>query len=190
MAMNSSGDRISAPRIFFWAGLVIVLGFLFPTLFNIIFAARDELSYSAGIQSTTCSGFARNDNRPATNCLTIYAIKLGNTGINPQPAIEVSLLDTPATWRFSSSVVDIVASAQRRGSPAIDYSTGDGEALVRIEDLPRNRLVELYLTTLGFPAYRKLQTMSVAVSASGNVIESSPYVTVLSRFVRNLTVLF
>ncbi len=188
--MSSLTGKLPVPKALLWVGIVVALALIFPTAYNLLFAARDELSYSAGVQSTTCAGMLRRDAGPSTNCLTVYGIRLGNTGINPQPAIEVSLYNAPEPSRFSSNTVDIVASAERRQSPDVDYSSQGGQVRIRVENLQRNRLVELQLSYLGGAAYEQLQNASVDIRAVGTVIASNPHVTVLSRFVRNLTLLF
>lgn len=188
--MSYSPGKIPVAKALLWAGGILVLALMFPTVFKVIFAARDELSYSAGVDSTTCAGIPGNASTPSENCLTIYTISLGNTGVNPQASIDVSLRNGPEPWRFGNSVVDIVASARRREVPTVDYRSESGLTYFHVENLQPNRLLELHMSYLGFAAYEQLQDVSVEVSALGSVIESNLHLTVLSRFFRNLTLLF
>ena len=165
---------------------IIVLALVFPVGFNILVASRDELSYNAGVFSSTCSMRLSTDPTPGEYCLTIYEITLGNTGTNAQSVIQISLQDAPELWRFESNVVDIVASAKRIDSPVIDYDSTKDQTHIRIEHLQPNRMVDLRLTYLGPEAFEQLPRMSVIVSANGTLIESNPHTTVMSRFIRNM----
>ncbi|MFM1895765.1 MAG: hypothetical protein RLZZ385_839 [Pseudomonadota bacterium] len=169
-----------------WLGALLVLAQLFPTALRLLFASNDELSFDTRVLSSTCAGLLADERRPPENCVVIYGIELGNTGTNPQPLIEVRLGGAPEIWRLDEQVVDIVASARRRGSPEVRIDSLPDAALIRVENLEPNRLLSLRLAFLGLQASRQLETMTVEVSASGSLINTSPHLTVLSRFLRNL----
>ncbi len=101
--------------------VVLFLLLLWPGGLRLLYSSADEVSYSAGLSSTSCSGFLANESIDSRRCRSDYRISIGNTGSTAQEQIEVSLKPVPATWRLGVSVTDIVASARERISPHITH---------------------------------------------------------------------
>ena len=173
-----------------WTGGAIMLALLFPSVFRMTFAARDEVSYSAGLSSTTCRGFLANGYSSPESCRSIYRIVLGNTGTNTQNNIRVLLSPVPETWLLGTGVLDIVASAQRRSRPDISHEQSADSLEITITNLEPNRLVELSVMTRGSEAATLLGNTTVHINSTGTVIESNPRLTVTARFFRNLLSVF
>lgn len=172
------------------AGAVLILLIVFPTLFAILFASAEEISYQAGLSSSTCgeSFLARGGSRE--NCISRYQLLIGNTGSRAQQEVVVELEDFPADYRLGRSVQDIVASARRSANPGISEVSEDGRLAFVIRDLQANKLVTLTLLTRGEAAFRQLQQTRARVSARGSLIEAAPRLTVIGRLARNLLGLF
>jgi len=177
---------VTQRKVFYWVGGVILLALLFPSLFRTLFAAKDELSYSAGLSMTTCSGFLANGYSSPDSCRAAYRVVLGNTGTNPQDLIEVVLSPVPETWLLGTGVQDIVASAKRRARAEISHEQINDSLYIEIANLQPNRLVELSVMARGVEAADVLAGTTIQIDSSGAVIESNPRMTVTARFFRNL----
>lgn len=173
-------------KVLWWALGVALLAVLFPSLFRVVFAARDEVSYSAGLSMTTCQGFLANGYSTPETCRATYRVILGNTGTNPQEEILVTLSPVPETWLLGTSALDIVASAQRRATPEISHEQDSDSLVITVSNLEPNRLVELDLMTRGLESAELLTGTTARVDSAGSVIESNPRLTVTARFFRNL----
>jgi len=173
-------------------GLSVIggLALVFPSVSKIMFASEDEISFDRVIASSTCVGFIADAARSGDNCVTTYQLEVGNTGHNPQPLIEFRLRGMPEVWRLNSRAVDIVASAERRATPLVSHVLLGDELLVTVQNLEPNRLVAINLDVLGLAAYNQLDAVAVDVRANGTVIETSPHMTVVSRFLRNIFSVF
>jgi len=169
---------------------VIILFILFPVLFSIVFASKDEVSYSSGVDLSTCSDFFISEESQLTHCTTSYTITLGNTGSNHQELVTVDLTSLPEDYRMSWNVLDIVATKRRPTGPRIsDHQLGEGLRL-EIQDLEPNRLVEFRITSRGIEAAEQMETITVSVQANGSTLETNPRLTVSLRFLRNLGGIF
>ena len=176
----------SHKRALYLGGSVIAIAILFPTVFSILFAAADEVSYSAGIDSSTCTDFLIQQGAGAALCTTRYGVVVGNTGTNKQDLVTVELYDVPSESRVGWSALDLVATSVRPTGPEVtEVALENGLRLV-IADLAANRLVQFSLVARGPESIAQLQRVSVAVQANGRVIETNPHLTVVSRFVRNV----
>lgn len=173
-------------KILWWVAGVALLALLFPSLFRVVFAARDEVSYSAGLSMTTCQGFLANGYSTPETCRATYQVILGNTGTNPQDEIVVTLSPVPETWLLDTAALDIVASAQRRATPAIRHAQERDSLVIAISNLQPNRLVELTLMTRGAESAELLTRTTAQVTSTGSVVASNPRLTVTARFFRNL----
>ncbi len=172
------------------AAIIIVLLIIFPTLFSIIFASRDEISFESGFSVSNCRSIFLDQPEEEERCLSTYRVVLGNTGSNPQELVSVEMNDVPEVFRKYTGAINIVASARPPVNPEITESQQGQNLHYEIRGLEPNRLVEISITTLGLPAYERLQQLEVNVNATGTVIEASPYVTVTSRFFRNMLGVF
>lgn len=171
-------------------GIVLVLFFLFPTIFSVLFPADNEVSYSAGIASSTCSDFFLEAGADGSSCTTRYSVVVGNTGSNLQEVVTVELRPLLPGQPVGWNVVDIVATAVRTPPPTItDVVLEDGRRLV-IEGLAPNRQVEFVLPGRGMQSVAQMENVSATVGASGRVIASNPSLTVMSRFVKNVFGIF
>jgi len=165
---------------------VLLLFLFFPTMFSVLFPASDEVSYAAGITSSTCGGFFGNDDSDGTLCTTRYAVVIDNTGTNPQEIVTVELRPLPAGQLIGWNVLDIVASSVRSPPPnIIDVALNDGRRLV-IEGLAPNRQVEFTLSGRSLESVASMENIAVTVAANGRAIASNPTLTVLSRFFKNV----
>lgn len=169
---------------------IVVLFILFPALFRIIFAAKDEVSYSAGVGFSTCSDFYISDKSQLTRCTTTYDIALGNTGSTNQELIVVDLTSVPADSPLSWNVLDIVATKRRPIGPKIsNHQLGD-TIRIEIQNLEPNRLAEIRLSKQGIEFASKMENIGIAVQANGSTIQTNPRLTVSLRFLRNLGGIF
>ncbi|MEQ8953521.1 MAG: hypothetical protein RL120_05255 [Gammaproteobacteria bacterium] len=170
--------------------VVLLLLLVFPSLFAIVFPSREELSYQAGFSTSNCRAMFIDQPGEAQRCLSTYRVELGNTGVEPQALVTVVLADVPPIFRKYTGAINIVASARPPVNPEITETERDGDLYYEIRGLEPNRLVAISISTLGVDAYQGLQDMEISVDAAGTVIEASPYVTVTSRFFRNILGVF
>lgn len=155
-----------------------------------LFPASDEVSYSASIASSTCEGIFVDEDAAGSNCTSIYAITVGNTGTNHQELVAVEVNVVPASLPFNWNAFDIVASSLRSATPQITQAPLNYGRRLVIADLAPNRLVEFTLTARGPESLVTLQELNVSVLANGRAIASNPILTVLSRFLKNLFGIF
>lgn len=177
-------------RVMLWCGAVVLLFILWPGGFRLIFPAANEVSFNAGLNFTTCSGFLANDSIDSDRCRTDYRVALGNTGSNAQEHIELVLSPVPETWRLGLSVSDIVASAREKVRPRIIHHQVDDTLTFEITNLQENRQIVLQLTTLGAEAAELLAQTEAEIKAEGIVIGTNPQLTVVARFFRSMFSLF
>ena len=170
--------------------VVILIAIVFPTALAIIFAAEDEVSYSAAAGLSTCSDFFIENDSQLERCTSPFEIVLGNTGSNTQALVSIRISPVPAELRMGQSVQDIVASARRSENPEISQYSMDNSRLFTIRNLAPNKLVAIELVSRGIESHQLLQQLQVEVEATGSVLESNPRLTVLSRLARNLLGLF
>ena len=169
---------------------IVILFILFPALFSVVFAAKDEVSYGAGIGLSTCSDFFISEESDLTLCTTSYNITLGNTGSNHQELVIIDLTSVPKDSRMTWNVLDIVATTRRPIGPRIsDHQLGETLHL-EIQDLEPNRLVEFGITSRGIESAKQMQNITISVQANGSIIETNPRLTVTLRFLRNLGGIF
>lgn len=165
---------------------ILVLFVLFPTVFSVLFPASNEISYSAGVSSSTCGGFFVDADSDGSSCTTRYGITVGNTGVNRQEIITLEVHGVPAALPLGWSMQDIVASSVRSPAPQIvEMPMNYGRRIV-IEGLAPNRLVQFTLIARGMESVELLNGIDVAVQATGRVIDNDPTLTVISRFFKNL----
>ena len=169
---------------------VVVLFILFPVLFSIVFASKDEVSYSAGVGLSTCSDFFITDDSQLTRCTTSYNITLGNTGSSHQELVTIDLTSVPRDRRMIWNVLDIVATKRRPIGPRIsDHQIGE-DLRLEIQDLEPNRLVEFRLSSQGIEAAGQMENITISIQANGSTLETNPRMTVTLRFLRNLGGIF
>ena len=169
---------------------IVFLFILFPVLFSIVFASKDEVSYAAGVGLSTCSDFFISEESQLTRCTTSYNITVGNTGSNHQELIIVDLTSVPKDRRMSWNVLDIVATKRRPMGPRVsDQQLGEALRL-EIQDLEPNRLVEFRITSQGIESANQMKTITISVRADGSLIETNPRLTMTLRFLRNLGGIF
>lgn len=126
---------------------IVLLFIVFPALFRIVFAAKDEVSYGTSFGLSTCNGFFIDAGSDLTRCTTSYNITVGNTGTNHQELVRIELTSVPKTRRLNWNVLDIVATSRRPIGPRIsDQQLGDTLHL-EIQDLEPNRLVEFSISS-------------------------------------------
>lgn len=169
---------------------VIVLLILFPVLFNIIFAFKDEVSYGSGIGYSTCSDFYIRDESERISCSASYSISLGNTGSNHQDLVTIDLASVPDERRVGWNVLDIVATNRRPMGPRISNQQLGDTLHFDIHDLEPNRLVEISILTRGVESATQLENVTIEVQAKGSVLEADPHMTLALRFLRNLGGIF
>lgn len=173
-----------------FGAVILVLFVFFPTLFSVLFPAADEVSYSAGVASSTCSAFFVEAGADGSSCSTRYSVVVGNTGSNLQEVVTVELRPLLPGQPVGWNIVDIVASAVRTPPPTItDEVLEDGRRLV-IEGLAPNRQVVFILPGRGMQSVEQMANISATVVARGRVIASNPSLTVMSRFVKNVFGIF
>ena len=169
---------------------VVVLALLFPTAFDVVFASRDEVSYEAGINFSTCGDLYFNTGEDRSRCTTQFLVVLGNTGTVTQERVTVELDYVPEVQRLNWTLLDIVASSVRAPRAGIiEERKNQGRGLT-ITGLVPNRLVEISFTARGPEAQALMDTINVRVTATGRVINSNPHLTVLSRLAKNLLSVF
>jgi hypothetical protein len=169
---------------------VIVLLVLFPALFRIVFAEKDEVSFEAGTGISTCSDFFVRDQSDISYCTSTYEIAIGNTGTRNQEVIIIDLSPVPEEHRVSWNVLDIVATSRRPIGPRVSNQQIEGSLQFEIQDLEPNRLVEISLYTQGPEFKEAIEKIDIALSATGNIIETNPRTTVLLRLLKNLSGIF
>lgn len=169
---------------------VLALFVIFPTTFTVLFPASDEISYSAGISSSTCGGFFVAEDSDGSNCTTRYGIVVGNTGVNRQEIITLEVNGVPAVLPLGWSVLDIVATSVQAPAPVItEIPLNYGRRIV-IEGLAPNRLVDFTLAARGMESVDLLKGITLSVQAKGRVIDNDPTLTVISRFFKNVVGIF
>lgn len=190
MSQSLWPDSLPLRRLAIVAGTVLLLALVFPGLLRVLFAADEEVSYSAGLSYTTCRGLASSDYSTDETCRVAYAIVVGNTGTVVQDEVRAVVQPVPADWRLGYNAQDIVASAERRAVPDISYvQTGDA-VVITIGNLQPNRLVDLEMLSLGVESLRLFETSQVRLEADAAIVEASPRLTVVSRFARNVFSVF
>lgn len=170
--------------------IVIVLLVLFPALFRILFAAQDEVSYGAGTGISTCDGIYLNDDSDLSRCTSTYDITIGNTGTNHQELIVIELGKIPKTSRLNWSALDIVATNRKPTGPRVVEQKIDDQLRIEIHDLDPNRLVQINLSSRGIESARQMEGVTMTIQAEGSVISANPRLTVVLRFLRNVTSIF
>ena len=178
--------HINRRRIVAWSLGLLLLLLIWPGSFRLFFGADNEISYSAGFDFTTCSGFLANESIDSERCRAEYRITIGNTGSEVQQQILLELAPVPPTWRLATSVTDIVASAQEKIQPAIEHEQLASTLNIRIEDLHPNRVVRLQIITIGADAAELLATTEAHILSDGTIVQSNPELTVVARFFRSL----
>ena len=169
---------------------IVIMLILFPALFRIIFAAEDEISYSASAGISTCDEFYIREESERTRCTSSYTISLGNTGTNHQQQISIDLRSVPTERRLSWNLLDIVATNRKAIGPSISNQQLGDTLRFEIQDLQPNRLVEITILSQGAEHARQMQDIDIRVHAEGTVVQSNPRLTVSLRFLRNLTGIF
>lgn len=187
---DSPGHRFLNKRVLLWSLALLLLLVLWPSTLRQFFGNADEISFAAGFDLTTCSGFLANESIDSQRCRANYRVVLGNTGSNLQEHIQIVLVPVPETWRLSVNVTDIVASAKTRTQPLITHQQNGTTLTINIDNLQANRMVTLQLQTIGKEAAELLATTSVQVSANGTMVKSDPQLTVVARFLGSLFSLF
>lgn len=183
-------DTLPLRRLALIAGVLLLLAVLFPGLLRVLFAADEELSYSAGLSYTTCAGLTSSRYSTDDTCRVAYAIVVGNTGTVVQNEIRVIVQPVPNEWRLGFNAQDIVASAERRAVPEISYEQNGDEVVISIRNLQPNRLVDLEMLSLGTESLRQFQAAQTRLEADAAIVETSPRLTVVSRFARNVFSVF
>ena len=163
---------------------------VWPTGLRLFFGADKEISYSAGFDFTTCSGFLANESIDSDRCRAEYRIALGNTGSEVQEQILLELAPVPPTWRLGVNVTDIVASAKEKVQPVIEHQQTGEKLNISIENLQPNRMVRLQIVTIGAEAAELLATTEAHILSAGEVVESNPELTVVARFFRSVFSVF
>lgn len=168
----------------------VALLIVFPVLFSVVFASKDEISYSAAVGLSTCSDFFITEESQLSRCTNSYNIALGNTGSNHQELVIIDLTSVPKGRRMSWNVLDIVATKRRPIRPKIsDHQLGETLRL-EIQDLQPNRLVEVRITSQGIETTEQMEAITISVQANGSALEADPRLTVTLRFLRNLGGIF
>ncbi len=169
---------------------IVTLLILFPVLFEVFFAAQDEISLGASTGISTCDDFYIREESELSRCTSTYNISLGNTGSNHQELITIELGSVPENRRISWNTLDIVATNREAIGPRIT-SQQLGETLVfEILDLQPNRLAEISISSQGIESAEMMENITMAVLAEGSIIEASPRTTVSLRFLSNLAGIF
>lgn len=169
---------------------IVILLILFPVLFRVIFAAKDEISIAAGSGVSTCDGFYVADESELASCTSTYTVALGNTGSNHQKLVIVDLNSVPLERRLSWNAVDIVATNRRATGPEITIQQLGETLRFEIQDLQPNRMVEIDILSRGVEYAKQMENIDIAVQAEGSIVEASPRLTVSIRFLRNLSGVF
>lgn len=169
-------------------GVVFLL--LFPTVFGVIFPAKDELSYSAGVAYSTCDAFYADTDSDLSRCTTSYNITLGNTGSNDMDLIYLELAPVPQERRLSWNVLDIVATNRRAAGPAISTQQKGEIVIIEIRNLQANRLVEFTISAQGLESMQGIRDIEAVLRAEGSILEVNPRATVSLRFLRSLGAVF
>ncbi len=170
---------------------VLALVFIvFPTSFRLIFAADRELSYSAGISSTTCEGLSNSRYSSQESCRVVYRLLLGNTGTELLQDIQIILKPVPEESRLNIYSQDIVASARQSEALNASHEQADGALLVNLGQLGPNRQVYLDVVGTGIVNLELMRGSEVHIEADAVLIDSNPQLTVVSRFFRNLVSVF
>ncbi|GJM14113.1 MAG: hypothetical protein DHS20C12_25160 [Pseudohongiella sp.] len=169
---------------------VAALFIVFPVLFNIVFASKDEVSFAAGVGFSTCNDFFASDESGLSRCASSYNITLGNTGSNNQELITIDLSSVPEDTRLGWNVLDIVATSRRPIGPTISEQQLGDSLRLEIQDLEPNRLVEFTIAGRGIESAKQMEGITLSVQAEGTVIQTNPRLTVGMRFLRNLGGIF
>lgn len=169
---------------------IVVLFIVFPTLFRIFFAAKDEISFAAGTGFSTCSDFFIDDESELARCTSNYNVTVGNTGTNNQELIVVNLSNVPEGSRVAWNVVDIVATNRRPVGPIVENRQIEDILKFEIRDLEPNRLVELNILSQGVEASGLLEDIALSIESNGSQVETNPRLTVVLRFFRSVAGIF
>ncbi|MDP6536185.1 MAG: hypothetical protein QGG02_07640 [Gammaproteobacteria bacterium] len=169
---------------------VLIVAVVFPTLFEIIFATADEISFSAGTGLSTCGDFFIEDETARDFCTTPIALVVGNTGTNTQEIVDIRVSPLPDYVGLSSSAQDIVATARRADNPVIVENHSAERLHFTLKNLAANKLVEILLITRGAEQGQLLENLSIDIDATGTIIETNPRLTVMARFARYLVGVF
>jgi hypothetical protein len=170
--------------------VLVVIFIVFPTSFRLIFAADRELSYSAGISSTTCEGLSSSRYSSPESCRVVYRLLLGNTGTELLQDIQIRLEPVPDDSRLNIYSQDIVASARQSGDLNASHEIINNALGINLGQLAPNRQVYLDLVSAGVESLELLQDSELSIEADAVLIDSNPQLTVISRFFRNLVSVF
>ena len=173
--------------------VAFILFFSSANFVSVIYHANHEISYSGRIIVSECNPQFQNliKKNPKddwkSSCMTIYQIKVGNTGAFDQENIRIRMPRVSFLVPPDISVQNLIASNENKRTPEIqDSSQNDGIVVYDISPLPQNTLVTIKFTTVGMENARLLESMEIQVEAYGRIVESDPQATVLARFLHEM----
>ncbi len=173
--------------------VAFILFFSSANFVSVIYHADHEISYSGRIIVSDCNpqfqNLIKKDSKDdwKSSCMTIYQIKLGNTGASDQENIRIRMPRISFLVPPDISVQDLIASNEKKQTPEIkDSSQNDGVVVYDISPLPQNTLVTIKFSAVGMENARMLESMEIHVEAYGRIVESDPQATVFARFLHEM----
>ena len=164
--------------------LLAALMFGWTSISVIFFRSSNEILYKGEIIVSTCTDFFQKGQKDLKNCVTIYELRVGNTGKKDQEKIKVLL---PSYIQFRSwdhKILDIMYDAKKRARPKIKKISEHNHQVYEIQPFPENKIVILKLFTTGYTNYQALKDVRIEVHAEGKVVEADPQITTLARIFR------
>jgi len=169
---------------------VLVIAFISPSVFGVLFPAANEVSYDDGVEFTTCNEKSLDNESGRSFCTTQYSIVVGNTGKETQEAVRILVNGVPENEGLSWNLLDIVATSVQSTRPEISIEGEGSKRDFTVQNLVPNKRIEFNIRVRGVDATQQLEKLDIEVHATGRVIHSNPTLTVMSRFVRNIFSVF
>jgi hypothetical protein len=183
-----------------WGRSLRILGILFIFMFFFIFGwvsipilffpSAHEILYQGEILTTTCSPVPDEDRRENSNCITLYELKIGNTGTKDQKMVRIKFPKLPSLRESAYKILDIFASTKKQPESEINRSESPAETIYEVTPFPENKVLTLSFYTVGYRDYLELKKVHVHIKAKGKVVECDPEITVLARIFKNFFGLF
>lgn len=181
-------------RSFRFVGLVVLLLLLlvfgwtfFSTLF---FPSTYEVLYKSEILVSTCDPtFCRTESE-YNRCLTVYEIRVGNTGRRNQEKVRLKIKGIPSLKESERRLLDIFASNKKHPESVIVRTDNPSEKIYEISPLPENKVLILSFYATGFQDHLALKNLKLQIEARGKIINHDPQITVLARIFKKMFGIF
>jgi hypothetical protein len=177
---------------FFGLALLVLFGIIFGGVFisTLFFPSANEILYRAEIITTTCNSSlapSKENNKP---CITLYELRIGNTGSKTQEMVRITMRGSPGLRETGSKLLDIFASTKKQPVPDIKRLDSPFEKIYEISPFPENKILILSFYAPGYQDYLALKKMKIRIEARGKIVNLDPQITVLARIFKKIFGIF